>query len=461
MRAHHRMETLVKESRQRIGQIMKLKFLAAVAAATALTLGACSDSDPKEDPTTTAGQPTQTATTDAPAGISTDLAKSKDALPPILAGKATSGDVVDVGDSSLRISTDAAKAFADPQKNIWFSAASLQVALAMLADGADADMASKLATFYATSGTTPGTAALSPTLAKVQGEYIPDQDMPLGGTRFGGAYFVNPDAPGANLDLDKISSFAGGLGAYVKQGGADALNEAGSAWASLVSGGLIPKLPLTIPDTAALTLAGSSYAAGTWSGDAPKPEPIDFTSAAGTKSTVDGLSFGSYDVFIYKAPKGYIAIPKSTGPEFQLYLTDQGVDPSSLTSADWEYDENAQLNGTATFPKLKLTETYDLIEVGDKLGMPDITSAGYAGFSKDNTALSVAAVVQASALDVNEKGFAAASITVVQLDGAGPMPTNDPVDLVFDRPFALRIQTPNPDWTLFYGVINDAAAAQE
>ena len=391
--------------------------------------------------------------------ISTKLTRSKDEHPPVLWPDRLDGERAQVGAASLRISTGAASAFADPTQNTFLSAASLQIALAMLADGAHAGMARELADFYAEPGTVPGTAALKGVIAQVQKAVATNGVHERGDTRLGAAYFVASGQQSKGLDLPKIQALAAGIGAYVKQGSAPELNKAASKWAKRVSAGLIPDLPLQIHPSMILTLAGSSFASGNWAGIGPSFPSMEFTSAEGKTSMVEGLDFGSESVWIFRAARGYVAIPRSYGPEFQLYLPDEGIDPASLSEADWDYDVENPLFGTAKFPQLKLRTSYNLLADGAAIGMPDVGSAAFLGFSADGAPLQVAAMAQESALVVDENGYAAASITAIALARmAAPAPT-DPIHLVFDRPFALRIYDEDTQWTLFYGVINDAAAA--
>ena len=435
---------------------MKTKVSAAILTVAALALGACSGTDdggPTKDPTKTPIGPVKMK------DISTKLPESTDSLPPKLLPADTAESAVDLEAASLLISTKMASEFSKPGSNIWFSAASAQQALAMLADGADEATGRALADYYSGKDAKPGVAGLFEAIKSLQSGFA-GGDSDQGGVRFGAAYFINEDAAAGHIDPDKVAKFAKAIGGHVAQGDPDKLNEAGSAWAKLVTAGLIPNLPIEFDGNTTFALASSIYARGAWSGDKPEVTLYDFTSDQGKKSEVKGLRFKSSNVTAYRVARGYIVRAQSHGPAFELFLPDEGVDPASLTPKDWAYDVNDEVYATAVIPTLNVTSKLDLTEKASAIGMPDISKGTYPGFVVDGDSLRPELMVQDAALVVDKNGYAAAAVTVIAEVRAAPGSDKKPIDIVFDRPFAARIHSYSPDWTLFYGVINDAAAAQ-
>lgn len=123
----------------------------------------------------------------------------------------------------------------------------------------------------------------------------------------------------------------------------------------------------------------------------------------------------------------------------------------------------AKLAGTRValqLPKFKIEARFALAETLAKLGMPTAFIPGKADFSGiDGTReLFIGAVVHQAVITVDEKGTEAAAATAIGMRAGSAAPTAPPKDFIADRPFAFFIRDAKTGTLLFVGRLADPSA---
>ncbi len=106
-------------------------------------------------------------------------------------------------------------------------------------------------------------------------------------------------------------------------------------------------------------------------------------------------------------------------------------------------------------PKFDVSSDFDLKEGLSALGITDVFSSKSAEFTLldgDNSKVFVGKANHSARVKIDEEGCEAAAFTEMALNGAMPMPEDDKIDFVLDRPF-LFVITGMDDQPLFTGTV--------
>ncbi len=158
------------------------------------------------------------------------------------------------------------------------------------------------------------------------------------------------------------------------------------------------------------------------------------------------------------------------GGEMWFILPDEGVSPEELLrdaeassfifSPDRARTENSKyLYVNKSIPKFDVSSDLDLVDGLQNLGVVDVfddTKSDFSPMTDDDIPISVTSVDHAARVVIDEEGCTAAAFTVMLTAGA-PMPPDDEVDFVLDRPFLFCI-TGDSGLPLFVGIVNNPAA---
>ena len=119
---------------------------------------------------------------------------------------------------------------------------------------------------------------------------------------------------------------------------------------------------------------------------------------------------------------------------------------------DWENEKWMKVN--LSVPKFDVTSTIDLKSGLQELGVTDVFNESAANFSEitGDVPIFLTAANQSVRVQIDEEGVKAAAY--IELPGAGsPMPPEEIIDFVLDRPFLFAITSSSIP--LFMGTVND------
>ncbi|OZG60514.1 serine proteinase inhibitor [Bifidobacterium lemurum] len=233
---------------------------------------------------------------------------------------------------------------------------------------------------------------------------------------------------------------------------------------------------ITIVPNEVMAIINTVYADGRWSSPFDESATDDATfHGADDDSTVPFMhqTFDSLDLIQDDAAGWRRAdIPFDNGGMLKVLLPDEGrfetlaADPAMLQHA-FETDARDADGATAsvdmTLPRFTIENTFDSedsIRILESLGMTDAFDAGSADFGRlgtaaDGGALYLGTVVQGTRIEVSEVGAKAAAYTEAGMTTAGA--PADVVEFTVDRPFLYALTTPD-GVPLFIGAVRNIAA---
>lgn len=239
---------------------------------------------------------------------------------------------------------------------------------------------------------------------------------------------------------------------FTTQEGIDELNE----WFNMKTHGLIPKVydePLS--EDLAMLLANALFFKGSWA------IPFDKTlTKAGAFHCSDGTTVEtdmmrtSGELYTSTTEKFRTVHLLYGNGDFSMtvFVPIEGIDLPALTYEDWE-KANKREEITYTdlqMPSFVVEDKYELNDVLKRMGMVEAFDSFAADFSNMyDRMLWIGRVFQCSKIAVDEKGTAAAAVTVVEMyDKAMP---DEPKPFVIDRPFYFTIEHRPTSSVLFTG----------
>lgn len=239
-------------------------------------------------------------------------------------------------------------------------------------------------------------------------------------------------------------------------------------WLNKQTGGLLKDQinGLELDPETVLALATTIYYRAKWDGEFSKSETTKdvFHSATGDV-TCDFMhqtqTFGTY----YWGDNFSAAAKSIEGSGSMMFiLPDEGITPEQLLSdaqamtfmfSRQEYENHKSIKINMAVPKFDVNSKTDLIDGLKNLGVNDVFSIIKSDFSpltSDATAY-VNKVEHGARVAIDEEGIVAAAYTAMMLAGS-PMPPEDEVDFVLDRPF-IFILTGIDGLPLFVGIVNN------
>lgn len=227
--------------------------------------------------------------------------------------------------------------------------------------------------------------------------------------------------------------------------------------------GRIPELLAdgTLTVDTVLTLVNALYLHASWAEpfEAAATEDGPFTRADGSEVDVPFLH-GTGDASA--RGDGWVAASKDYvgGLQVQLVLPDEGrLDEvlGDLAAVFEDYAQRAGPGGPLALPRFETRYQQELSSALKALGLTAPYEPGsLLGIAADDR-LVLTKVVHETFLAVDEEGTEAAAATAAVFDVTSA-PIDEPVPVVLDRPFVLRILDPASGATLFLGLIGDPTA---
>lgn len=145
-----------------------------------------------------------------------------------------------------------------------------------------------------------------------------------------------------------------------------------------------------------------------------------------------------------------------------LFVPRAGSILPSLTFADWNEAMNpTNMHINLYLPRFEISGNYDLVEELKVLGVTDAfnTEADFTKMCEVNR--SISSIRQMSKIEVNEEGSEAAGVTVIEMaDGMDLTKPEDYQDFRVDRPFYFTIQSQKDHAILFVGRVSKLIGPQ-
>lgn len=333
------------------------------------------------------------------------------------------------------------------------SPSSLSISLAMTAEGARGASATSIDAALGLSGTARSEAYSALRQALAPYDTLPDRvdvnEPPAEPVVHQASRVVAIDQRVGQQFLDATARYFDAAALEVSRGGAQSALD---AWARRHTGGLIEKSGVRVtPDTQVVTQDALLFAAA-WRQPFPNDRAvIDFAAPGGT-TQVDAVG-GMLSVRYAQGERWQaVRLPYDDNLAADVILPAAGVDPASLT-VDELREAGEALTATeptqvsVVMPRLDLTATTDLTGA-----LPDVDMSDLGGIIPGGAAEQW---VQQVRLQVSAKGTVGAALTEGAVAGSAP---EEPLALLVDRPYVMRVLDVRTAWPLFLAAIADPGA---
>lgn len=248
------------------------------------------------------------------------------------------------------------------------------------------------------------------------------------------------------------------------------MSEQLQTWLNSQTGGLLQEQVKNqeFSEYAVFALASTIYFTAGWSEEFDPTQTDDavFHCKNGDLTTAFMNKTMVYDTYYWGNNFTAVRLGLSKGGMW-LILPDEGVPVEKVLNSDeylkmvqsptqWKNKKNITIN--LSLPKFDITTDTSLIEEMQALGLSDIFIPGTADFSpltEDSTlrAPHVGKIDHAVRIAIDEEGIVAAAYTVIEaIDTGIPMPPDEEIDFVLDRPF-LFVVSSHDRLPLFAGVV--------
>ncbi len=341
--------------------------------------------------------------------------------------------------------------------NAVVSPISLQLALALLREGASGGVADDIDAAAGLSGRSEDVADLRAMLARYEGDVAgidPDEPPAEPLLHLADSVFVQPDSGVERAFLERVGRYHAAHVYAADFAGGDA-KPALDAWVKEETGGLLDSCPVQPDAQTVLVLMNAVTFGASWLSpfDPGATSDAPFTRADG--STVDVETMHQELGVPYAAGDGWVAarLPYTAGFALQVLLPDDGVAPATA----WMAAASALATGETTnvrlsMPTWRTDTTLDLTDALGDLGLASLADPR-GGLDEVFPQAYVAAVAQGATITVAEKGTVAAAVTAMGLaDAAAPQ---DAVELRLDHPFEYRVVEESTGLVLFAGRVAD------
>jgi serpin B len=342
-------------------------------------------------------------------------------------------------------------------ENVVVSPLSLQLALAMLREGASGVVAEEIDAAAGLTGESQDVADLRAVLARFEGDVSTiDEDDPPDEplVHIADSVFVQPGYPVEPEFLERVAAYhrASVFEADFVAGEAKPVLD---AWVNRETGGLIEKAPSEPTTQTRVVLLDAVTFGASWRSRFAPEDTADgaFTRADGSDVQVPMMHQALETPYI--EGDGWVAIelPYTEGFAMRIVLPDEGL----VTEEDWRaaHDGLAGAGAAAvglTMPRWETEVTLDLTDVLPALGLGSLTEP-QGGLDGVFPGAFVSAVAQGATITVAEKGTVAAAVTQINLDESAAMPPE--LELVLDHPFEYQVVHQETGLVLFAGRVAD------
>lgn len=223
-------------------------------------------------------------------------------------------------------------------------------------------------------------------------------------------------------------------------------------WAEMATNGKIKDLSLRPNDLTRLIINNACYFKADWQTefDSALTKTDTFTNIFGKKEQVEMME---QIVYTYQKREWgkEVTLPYHGPYSILLILPDDGVSVekaiASINTEDLIHPNYSDLNALLQLPKFKIKDAIDLKDVTAKLGMTDIFDQFPNAIDEE---ISISRMMQDTYIKLDEHGTEAAAVTSIAADNAVSINTPD-LTVKFDKPFGFAIVERNTGMILFLG----------
>jgi serpin B len=370
----------------------------------------------------------------------------------------------DDGMAQASVRLAAALVAAGEEENVVVSPLSLQLALAVLREGASGTAADQLDEVLGLPSDDPSQAVadLRALLGEFEGDVSEiDEDNPPEAplVHIADGVFIQPGWPVGETFLERAAAYHRAQ-VYEADFAAGRATEVLDAWVQEETGGLLESAPAEPSRDTLLTLLDAVTFGASWLDPFDPARTDDGPFTRGDGSTVDVPMMSDELGLRYAEGSGWRAVelPYTEGFAMRLVLPDESVAPGDLTVEQWQ-EVAASLASAApqpvdlTMPRWESDTNLDLTDRLDELGLGALADpqGDLDGIFVDAY---VSKVAQAATITVAERGTVAAAVTQVEVGvtSAAPQPA---VELVLDHPFDYQVVHVDTGLVLFAGKVGD------
>ena len=239
-----------------------------------------------------------------------------------------------------------------------------------------------------------------------------------------------------------------------------------NGWCNQKTHGMIPKMLDDIEENTITILANSLYFKADW--ESPFEEyatnKADFTNADGKVAQVDMMRQQEYFSYVRTESFAMAELPYSGTTCMDIILPDSGISVSQCIGELSQARFDAALKKMSSkelnvhLPKFDLNFNHQLIDIMKQLGIVDVFDRYNADLSKMGSGHDDAYVgkaFQLSRVSVDESGTEAAAVTVIGIvgEGIGSPEIIVPIEFNVNRPFAYIIRDKQTGTILFVGKV--------
>lgn len=374
-------------------------------------------------------------------------------------------------DDVVRATTEigaAALQFHDAEENVVLSPASIAMAFAMLAEGAEAEAAEELDGFLGASQDerTQAFSALQATLAQYDGDpaSIHDEELPERPmVHMANHTVVRNDGDVKATYLDTLAKHYD-AGVQEVDFSSDTAQRILDEWVNHHTGGLIEESGVEPTEKTLMVLQNAILMAAAWAAPFETAQPGDFTLPGGKLIQTDIMEQIVTAQYTEYQNAQIVRLPYTESFAMDIVLPAEAQSARSLSAADWEQisqrltRENATTQVDLSMPVMDLSsprETTDLLRfLSDDQGL-DQTLAGNSLDGIMESDLWIESVNHQAVLQVDEAGTVAAAVTEIGVAEISAPVVEDSVEMHVDRPFVLRIVHTETEWPLFMAAVSD------
>lgn len=364
------------------------------------------------------------------------------------------------GQMGLAVSLFQASTSESKNQNVLISPVSIQLALAMTANGADGQTRDEMEALL---GGGFSLAELNEYL------YAYTSGLPSGDKaklQIANSIWFRDDESRLTVERDFLQTNANYYGAQAYKAPFDSKTLADiNGWVKAHTDGMIDRILDEIREDAVMYLINALVFDAQWSQVYPKEAIHDgtFTNLSGENRTVEMMHSEEHRYLDDGKAVGFVKDYAGGSYSFAALLPREDVDIydyiAGLTAEDLLHTLESAETGLviAAMPKFTCEYTLHMQDLLADLGMPSAFSSGQADFSKMASSsrgnLYISDVLHKTFLSVDELGTKAGAVTKVEMsDGGAPMP-NTVVTL--DRPFVYMILDNATSLPIFIGVVTD------
>lgn len=340
-------------------------------------------------------------------------------------------------------------------KNVLISPLSLQIAMAMAANGAEGNTLKELCTLY---DITPSELTkLNEHYADIVTTMTGDEDFQLS---VANAVFYDPSRVSVKKSyLDDVRTFYIPHEQKLNFNDVPVSTAAINSWAKSKTNGKIDKVLNDIDGSEFMFLVNALYMKADW--DLPfAPEmtrDADFSIAEGTKVSVPFMN-KDFSTTVYKsAEEKAVILPLAKG-NLKLALILPVADDADSYIGKLGYGKLKEIMNASTsqrimlsVPKLKMASKSEMNDIFKAMGINEPFAENKANFSKITDGnVNISRVLHDIYFNMDEKGVEGAAVTTI-----GMSVTSMPESFNFNRPFVLAVYHPVKNTYLFLGKISN------